>query len=157
MEYIFNLEDFTYFLDKEFFPTFQEILEYKISIEKIKSFLITGTLKLIKLYDKSSVPYLRIAPIHRNLEEDYEYWNYLFPTEYWIEFSKKIEKCLNLENEFSKVWTIQVGIWLYSFIDPEKSPKYIEYYLPDKEEQEQEEKEKEKDTTDKYLIDYQSD
>ena len=73
MEYVFDVEEYMFFLKTELIPRFNRAIEFKISKEKLISFLVTGTLKLIRIYDRSSVPFLRIAPIHRNLEEDYEY------------------------------------------------------------------------------------
>jgi hypothetical protein len=158
MESFIDKEDLVIFLKDNVIKLIEkQKIQWNISKDIMMRYLITGTMKFSYIYNKrhASVyltgPYIR----HDNFEEDYEYWNHLFSSEFWLEIAEKAEKYLLFPEDFSQRWASHLSEWLYCFIDPESSPVFQEYYS--REPEDEDILDGHKDKIDPYLADYKGD
>lgn len=121
------------YIEHNIFKLFNKNISWNVSNPSFIKHILAATYKLAYAHDKMSICAYVSAPIikHRNSEEDYDFWIYMYNASFWQKIAIDVERCLAWPDDFSKKWAIHMSKWLYSFIDPLKSPLFLEYYSRD--------------------------
>lgn len=120
-----------YFLDEYYIPEIKSNkIAFAVSNEKFISIILAGTDALRKQYERMPRTNRVRGPTirHRDNEEDYDYWNYLFPTEYWLELARIVEQELGWPDDFSSDWATYMNSWTYALINPATSEEFLAFY-----------------------------